>query len=220
MKMVIVTSRFRWKTNYQGALCEFGETVLIRTPGKLTNKADTAWYTGIWLGKAMEAEESIVQCEGIVLKVRMVKSVIPSKQWNTELHKSLNSDHKGKDTTDTGFVLPPSMVASSRVRPPPGLETEVPEEQTGETKFEQRMAEEEGISEVVGTAEHRRQIPTTGTWSPKRSNEDELSDEDTREHKRQTVALFSKVPKFTISVISTTILSMQFPPLLWVEMFL
>ena len=67
---------------------------------------------GIWLGKDTEADESIVHCEGSVYKVRTVKRVIPSKQWNTELHKSLNStpwDPKGKDTTDTGFVLPPSM---------------------------------------------------------------------------------------------------------------
>ena len=67
------------------------------------------------LGKDTEADESIVQCEGTVLKVRSVKRVIPSKQWNTDLHKLLNSipwDPKGKDTTDTDFVLPPSMVAS------------------------------------------------------------------------------------------------------------
>ena len=37
----------RWKRDYQGALCEFGETVLFRMPGKLRNKADTAWHTGI-----------------------------------------------------------------------------------------------------------------------------------------------------------------------------
>ena len=52
-----------------------------------------------------------------------MKRVIPSKQWNTDLHKLLNGtpwDPKGKDTTDTDFVLPPSMAASGRVRPPPG----------------------------------------------------------------------------------------------------
>ena len=108
------TSYFRrWKRDYQGALCEFGETV--RFLAGTENKADTAWHTGIWLGKDIEADESIVQCEGTVLKVRTVKRVFPSKQWNIELHKLLNStpwDPKGKDTMDTGFVLPPSMVAS------------------------------------------------------------------------------------------------------------
>ena len=110
------TSYFRrWKRDYQGSLCEFGETVLFRMPGKLRNKADTAWYTGIWLGKDTEADESIVHCEGSIYKVRTVKRVIPSKQWDTELHKSLNStpsDPKG------------SMAASGRIRPPPGLESD------------------------------------------------------------------------------------------------
>ena len=40
--------------------------------------------------------------------------------------------------------------------------------------------------------------------SPKRSTEDDLDDEDTREHKRQTVALISEIPRFTIGVICTT----------------
>ena len=40
--------------------------------------------------------------------------------------------------------------------------------------------------------------------SPKRSTEDDLDDEDTREHKRQTVALISKIPKFTIDAICAT----------------
>ena len=40
--------------------------------------------------------------------------------------------------------------------------------------------------------------------SPKRSTEDDLDDDDTREHKRQTVALISEIPRFTIGVICTT----------------
>ena len=40
--------------------------------------------------------------------------------------------------------------------------------------------------------------------SPKRTSEDELSDDDTREHKRQTVALISELSKFTIGEISAT----------------
>ena len=60
-------------------------------PGKLKNKADTAWHTGIWLGKDTEVDQSLVQCEGTVLNVRTIKRVIPSKQWNTELRKLLNS---------------------------------------------------------------------------------------------------------------------------------
>ena len=85
-------------------------------PAKLKNEADTASHTGIWLGKDTEADESIVECEGTVLKVRTVKRGIPSKQWKTDLHKLPNStpwDPKGKNTTDTVFVLPPSMVETT-----------------------------------------------------------------------------------------------------------
>ena len=39
--------------------------------------------------------------------------------------------------------------------------------------------------------------------SPKRPTEDDLDDEDTREHKRQTAALISEIPRFTIGVICT-----------------
>ena len=205
------TSYFRrWKRDYKGALCEFGETVLFRTAGKLKNKAGTAWHTGIWLGKDIEADESLVQCEGTVLKVRTVKGVIPSKQWNTELHKSLNStpwDPKGKD--DTVFVLPPSMVASGQVRPPPppGLETEVPEEQTEETKSEERMGEEDDKESLRSLEQQNTDVrfpQLERVRSPKRSNEDELSDDDTREHKCQTDALISELPELTIGAISAT----------------
>ena len=205
------TSYFRrWKRDYQGSLCEFGETVLFRMPGKLRNKANTAWYTGIWLGKDTEADESIVHCEGSVYKIRTVKRVIPSKQWNTELHKSLNStpwDPKGKDTTDTGFVLPPSMAASGRIRPPPGLESEVTEEQTEDMKTEEKMADEDDKESLRSLERQDTDVrfpEMERVRSPKRSTEDDLDDEDTREHKRQTVALISRIPKFTIGAICAT----------------
>ena len=140
------TSYFeRWKRNYQEPLCEFGETVLFRMPEESRNEDDTAWHTGIRLGKDTEADESIVHCESTVYKVRTVKRVISSKRWNTALHKLLNStpwNPKGKDTTDTSFVLPPAMIASGRVRPPPGLDTEVIGEHTEETKSEEQMISE------------------------------------------------------------------------------
>ena len=53
------TSYFkRWKRDYQEALCECGETVSFRMPEESRNEDDTAWHTGIWLGKDSEAEES------------------------------------------------------------------------------------------------------------------------------------------------------------------
>ena len=99
------TSNFRrWKKDYQTGLREFGETVLFRMPCKLRDKVDTAWYEGIWLGKDTEVDESLVFGNGTMHKVRTVRRVVPSKQWNKTLHKALNVtpwDPKGKDTTDT-----------------------------------------------------------------------------------------------------------------------
>ena len=138
------TSYFRrWKRDYQEPLCEFGETVSFRMPEESRNEDDTAWHTGIWLGKDTEADESIVHCESTVYKVRTVKRVISSKRWNIALRKLLTStpwNPKGKDTTDTSFVLPPAMIASGRVRPPPGLDTEVFGEHTKATKSEEQTA--------------------------------------------------------------------------------
>ena len=135
----------RWKRNYQESLCEFGEIVLFRTPGKSRNTDDTAWHTGIWLGKDTEADESIVHCEGTVHKLPTVKRIISSKRWNTALHRLLTStpwNRKDKDTADTSFVLPPAMIASGWVRPPPGLDTEVFGKHTKETKSEEQTASE------------------------------------------------------------------------------
>ena len=142
-KVTLLTLR-----DYQEPLCEFGETVLFRMPEESRNEDDTAWHTGIWLGKDTEADESIVHCGSTVYKVRTVKRITSSRRWNTALHKLLNStpwNPKDKDTTDTSFVLPPAMIASGRVRPPPGLDTEVIGEHTEETKSEEQMIS--GLSE-------------------------------------------------------------------------
>ena len=115
------TSYFRiWKKDYQTGLCEFGETVLFRMPGKLCDKVDTAWYEGIWLGKDTEADGSLVFGNGTMHKVRTVRRVVPSRKWNKTPHKTLNVTPW--DTPDTTFVLPPSLGFFGRIRAPPGLE--------------------------------------------------------------------------------------------------
>ena len=126
------TSNFRrWKKDYQTGLCDkvdtvdtIKRTILVKLfcfecRGKLRDKVDTAWYEGIWLGKDTEVDESLVFGNGTMHKVRTVRRVVPSKQWNKTLHKALNVtpwDPKGKDTTDTTFVLPPSLGVSGRIR--------------------------------------------------------------------------------------------------------
>ena len=106
------------------------------------------------------------------------------------------------------------MVASGRVRPQPALETEVTEEQTEETKSEERMADEDDKESLRSLEQQDTDVrfpQLERVRSPKRSNEDGLSDDDTRGHKRQTVALISALPKFTIGAISTTIVDGDVP---------
>ena len=189
------TSYFRrWKKDYQTGLREFGESVLFRMPGKLRDKVDTAWYEGIWLGKDTEADESLVFGNGNMHKVRTVRRVVPSKQWNKTLHEALNVtpwDPKGKDTTDITFVLPPSLGVSGRIRAPPGLETVETEpmpEDDMETKTEgyspSHGDDAESLKSLPPETGDVRLPPTERLPHPKRIATDDLTDDDIQEHKR------------------------------------
>ena len=90
------------------------------------------------------------------------------------------------------------MAASGRVRPPPGLDTEVTKEQIEETKSEEQMVDEddkESLRSLEQQSTDVRHPQLERVRSPKRTTEDELSDDDTREHKRQTVAMTSELQK-------------------------
>ena len=107
------TSYFRrWGKNYSSTVCEFGETVLLRYPGKLKDKGDTAWSTSIWLGRDTEADEHIVSTRTGITKVRTIKRQVPSKQWDQKLFLKFQAtpwDPKAKQVIDTSFVLPPTL---------------------------------------------------------------------------------------------------------------
>ena len=99
------------------------------------------------------------------------------------------------------------MAASGRIRPPPGLESEFTEEQTEEMKTEEKIADDDDKESLRSLERQDTDVrfpEMERIRSPKRSTEDDLDDEDTREHKRQTVALISKIPKFTIGAICAT----------------
>ena len=216
------TSYFRrWKKDYQTGLCEFGETVLFRMPGKLKDKADAAWHEGIWLGKDTEADESLVFGNGTMHKVRTVRRVVPSKQWNKKLHQALNVtpwDPKGKDTTDTTFVLPPTLGVAGRIREPPGLELpdteQAPEaEEKSETDGYSPSTPRDDAESLKSLPRETdvRHPPTERTPNPKRSASDELSDEDTQEHKRLTVGALFDITAFTACVASVTVGDTEVP---------
>ena len=198
------TSYFRrWKRNYQGTTVWIWRNRFVSHARKNSRNEDghCLAYTGIWLGKDTEADESIVHCEGTVYKVRAVRRVISLQaRWNTALHKLLNStpwNPKGKDTTDTEFcTCRLQWLASGRVRPPPGLE--IPEEPTEEMKTEEKMADEDDKESLRSLERQDTDVrfpEMERVRSPKRSTEDDSDDEDTREHKRQTVALISEMSK-------------------------
>ena len=216
------TSYFRrWKKDYQTGLCEFGETVLFRMPGKLKDKADTAWHEGIWLGKDTEADESLVFGNGTMHKARTVRRVVPSKQWNKKLHQALNVtpwDPKGKDTTDTTFVLPPTLGVAGRIREPPGLELpdteQAPEaEEKSETDGYGPSTPRDDVESLKSLPRETdvRHPPTERTPNPKRAASDELSDEDTQEHKRLTVGALFDITAFTACVASVTVGDTEVP---------
>ena len=71
-------------------------------------------------------------------------------------------------------------------------------------KIEEKMADEDDKESLRSLEQQNTDVrfpEMERVRSPKRSTEDNLDDDDTREHKRQTVALISEIPRFTIGVI-------------------
>ena len=154
------------------------------------------------IGKDTKADESIVHCEGAAYKVRSVKRVIPSKQWHIELHKSLNStpwDQKRKHWFRT-----PAFNGCLR-----SCETTWTEEETAEMKTEEKKADDDDKESLRSLERQDTDVIGFQKWNGldhlngQLRTEDNLDAEDTREHKRQTVALISEIPRFTIGVICT-----------------
>ena len=79
----------RWGKPYGRGLCKFSETVLYRDPGKHVNKLQPVWSSGIWLGKDTESDETLVGTTNGVLRVRSIRRLLPSEQFNLELLTSV-----------------------------------------------------------------------------------------------------------------------------------
>lgn len=123
-------------------------------------------------------------------------------------------DPSGKDTTDTTFVLPPSLHVSGRIREPPGLERE-----NTDTAFEQtehaEPAPDDYSPSVAEDVESLKSLPEEGNGvrlpaterirSPKRQTEDDLSDEDIQETQRQAIGALTDLTQFTACVSAVTV---------------
>ena len=60
-----LTSYFRWDKEHKTPLCEFGETIQYMIADvQLHGKLSQWFYTGIWLGKDTQRNESILGVGG------------------------------------------------------------------------------------------------------------------------------------------------------------
>ena len=149
----------RWQRDYNSGLCCFGEVVQAKLTGPhAARKAFPSWVTGMWLGRDTEADEVIIGTEHGVTKVRTVRRLQPSLQWQKEIvqmFRALPWDPKGegKDAI-TEFVLPQNLTATGRVKEPPGLAREPMDdvlETQPQTASEEREAEVEPLSSPTGS---------------------------------------------------------------------
>ncbi|CAE7197770.1 unnamed protein product [Symbiodinium sp. CCMP2592] len=69
-------------TDYGGALCSFGETVLAKLP-RPGNKAQVRWVKGVWAGKLERDDTHVVLTEAGALNVRSVRRLPPETRHQT-----------------------------------------------------------------------------------------------------------------------------------------
>ena len=66
------------------------ECVHLRKPGKHYAKIDPAWHLGLWLGKdTLSGETFVSNSGGSVIRVRAVKRLRPSEQFQLPLLQTL-----------------------------------------------------------------------------------------------------------------------------------
>ena len=105
----------------------FGEWIDAKLPiSKKTRipKGGSQWFSGVYLGKDIEADEVILGNADGVFKVRTVKRRPPSQQRNAVgVTKMLSVpwQPKGDGVDSNAFVMPLDLGAKGRVKPPPGL---------------------------------------------------------------------------------------------------
>ena len=95
----------RWGRRYNGALCRFGETVLLR---REQHKGKLSWFHGIWLGKDTESDQHFVADATGVFKPRSVKRLPPSKQSDLSLFQPVKArpwDPTGTKAETDAFIL-------------------------------------------------------------------------------------------------------------------
>ena len=106
-------------------LVEFGERVMFYVPRKLRAKLDPRWRYGIWLGRALHADESFVATsDGKVTRARAIVRLVEGARWVTA--KILGVQGKPGDKFSDGLEK-----IEEDIQPHLGLDDQ-PEENMGE----------------------------------------------------------------------------------------
>ena len=116
----------------------FGEWIDAKLP--ISNKvkipkAGSQWFSGVYLGKDIEADEVILGNVNCLCKIRTIKRKSPSQQCNVvgvSKILSLPCQPKGDGVDSTTFVMPPDLGVKGRAKPPPGLSRIEEEEEENE----------------------------------------------------------------------------------------
>ncbi|CAE7412283.1 unnamed protein product, partial [Symbiodinium sp. CCMP2592] len=92
-------------TDYGGALCSFGETVLAKLP-RPGNKAQVRWVKGVWAGKLERDDSHVVLTEAGALNVRSVRR-LPPEPGTTRQPFSKRAACLGTPDLETERLEPP-----------------------------------------------------------------------------------------------------------------
>ena len=114
-------------------LVEFGERIMFYVPRKIRAKLDPRWRYGIWLGRAINADESyIATSDGRVTRARAIVRLIETARWDATKILAV----KGKPGDK--FVDGLEKIEEDK-QPHLGLDEEPPEGEDPHTKARMRM---------------------------------------------------------------------------------
>ena len=173
------TSYFRrWNKEHKTPLCEFGETVqYMITDVRLQGKLEQRFYTGIWLGKDTQTNESVLGIPGKIVRARTIRRQVAPEKYNRQLMDTINV-----------YPWNPTMrtVAAPTFLPLPRKEGATAP--TGAQASTQTIEVEETIDAPNKQAQQELTIPVTKEQSAQQALQDiPLATSPTSYHGRKTL---------------------------------
>ena len=102
----------RWERSYQSPLCEFSETIMFRlaTPkAHRSEKFESKWFPGLWLGRDTESNEILAGTSTGVFQVMSIRRMTIEDRYNKALFNSFSStpwNHKNDGKFYPQCILP------------------------------------------------------------------------------------------------------------------